>query len=489
MGQKMFIKLEDVLAALPGCVYWKDKQGVYLGCNDQTAQLAGFSDSADIIGRTDYELPWSTEADDLRHNDMAIMKSGKPLIFKETVSIQKESYSYLSSKSPLRDKEGNIIGILGTSVNIPEKIDEKKHRESDFITNISKDIRTPLHAILGTAELLKIKQHLPEQEQYIQTIAQSGESLLKLVENILDFTKLEKERIVFPEEPIDLLQLIHRAMATIHQQAEEKGLEVTLNYGSHVPRKILSNMDALSRVLTNLLSNAVKFTDQGHIIISVETVNEGDENNLLNITVKDTGIGIPQHELKTLFDSFYRPNPSYKGKYKGLGLGLAITKKLVECLKGMISVESYPGVGSQFICTLPCTPLQENAIRIEKSRQKKTAVLLVEDVPLIQQFSIDILETLGCKVTLANDGQEALKLIDNPFDMILMDIGLPDEDGLNVVRKIRADSRNQKTPIIALTAHATDEVKKDSLAAGANDFLAKPASYKMLLNCLSKYTE
>jgi CheY-like chemotaxis protein len=383
-----------------------------------------------------------------------------------------------------------------TSYELKKQAEEANRAQTNFIANISHDIRTPLHTILGTTELLKIKQHLPEQTQHLDAIIQSGETLLKLVENILDFSTLEQDKIALHDEPIDLLQLIKNAVATISHQANDKGIEVIINYRENVPKNLLSNADAVSRIMLNLLSNAVKFTDAGQIVVSIETVKTTEHTITLSLSIKDTGIGIAQHEIKNIFERFYRVNPAYKGRYKGAGLGLAITKKIVESLKGTISVESHPGVGSEFTCILPfrktppekiCSQALNGYLAANEKRQEKLSVLLVEDVPLIQKFSMDILESLGCKVTLANNATEAIAFGKNHYDLIFMDIGLPDDDGLSVIRQLRKNQHHLQTPIIALTAHATDEVRQDCFAAGVNDFLAKPASYKTLLQCINKY--
>ena len=196
----------------------------------------------------------------------------------------------------------------------------------------------------------------------------------------------------------------------------------------------------------NLLGNAIKFTESGHILIHVEPIEINNDDLTCKLIIKDTGIGIPKEELKHIFDRFYRVNPSYRGKYKGTGLGLAITKKLVENLDGVIQAQSHPGVGTKFICTLPVSIYHNkknedssgNDYAINATRSgKKLSVLLVEDVPLIQRFSTEILETLGCKVTLARNAAEALEFANNPYDLIFMDIGLPDQDGLVVAREIR----------------------------------------------------
>lgn len=488
-----------------------------LGCNEQQAKSIGIDRPADLIGKSLWEigemLGWDIGlVEELRRNDLEVMRTGKTINVEEKMaSSDGKLRTFLSKKAPLKDEEGNCIGMLGLAFDITERKEienklveaklqaEKINRaKSDFIANISHDLRTPLHTVLGTAELLKLKPHLPEQEEHIDAVIQSGETLLKLVENILNFSKLEQGEITLNNEPFNLKALIEDAVTTLGKQACEKSIEIFVNYSELIPRTVSSDVDAIRRILINLLGNAIKFTDEGQIVIAVEPVKINNEDLILNLIVKDTGIGIPKSELKLIFDRFYRVDPSYKGKYKGTGLGLAITKKLIDNLKGHITVESEPGVGTKFTCTLRVqheahaseTTTNDDTSKIFKlDREQKLSVLLVEDVPLIQNFSINFLETMGCDVTLAINGKEAIELAKNHFDLIFMDIGLPDEDGLSAIRKIRQNERGHShTPIIALTAHATNEVKEECLNAGVDDFLTKPASFKDIFRCLEKYS-
>ncbi len=507
--------LENVISNLPDHVFWEDIHGRFLGCNDQQAKSFGLEKAEDLIGKTVWEmgelLGWDPSmADQLRQNDLMVMETGKTISAEETVMwADGRPHTFLAKKAPLKDENGTCIGMLGLAFDITDRktmenslIEAKKQAEeanrakSDFVANISHDIRTPLHTVLGTAELLKLKKHLPEQEEYLEAIIQSGDALLKLVENILDFSKLEQGEMEFKKESFDFKQLIQNAIATVNKPAREKGIDIITDYSNDTPTHLMGHADAVQRILINLLGNAIKFTESGQIIISTELVKSSEKTVTINLIVKDTGIGIPKNELKHIFDRFYRVDPSYRGKYKGSGLGLAITKKLVENLHGEITVDSHPGVGTKFVCTLPFKRDRRDIIDTYEvndqtpnyvKSNRKPSILLVEDVPLIQKFSMEILETLGCTVTLANTGSEALEFSESPYDLIFMDIGLPDQDGLSVIRKIRRTEQNKKTPIIALTAHATEQMKQECILAGVDDFLAKPASYKSVLKCLNKY--
>lgn len=511
------IYLQSIISNLPDHVYWKDANGTVLGCNDQQAKSVGLKSADELIGRTFYEikslLHWDDEIlENIRQNDLEVMRTGKTMsVEEEVVWADGVPRTFLSKKSPLKDEHGNSIGILGLSIDITERkamenklieakrmAEESNRAKSDFIANISHDLRTPLHTVLGSAELLKLKKHFDEQEEHINAIIQSGETLLSLVENILDFSAIEQSKLITDEQPVDLRALIADVVSTLNNLIQEKAISVITHYPQSVPHQIISDSEVLRRILTNLLSNAVKFTNEGKITITVETVQLDPLHATLKLTIKDTGVGIPASELNHIFERFYRFDPSYKGKYKGTGLGLAITKKLVEQLKGTINVKSDVGVGTEFNCLLnlklnlqPTTRTAQRYDQLSKTINpaKQLSILLVEDIELIQKFSTNMLETLGCKVTIANNGKEANQLLKNNYDLIFMDIGLPDIDGLSLIQKIRQqEGDNKHTPIIALTAHATNKIKKECFDAGADHFLTKPASFNEILACINKYT-
>ncbi len=369
--------------------------------------------------------------------------------------------------------------------------------KSNFIANISHDLRTPLHTMLGIAELLHIKQHYPEQEELIEGIIQSGKSLLHLVEQILQLSEVEAKNENITLENVDLRQLINDLTLEHQAAAKNKNLDLTFAYHETLPHLVKSNPLYLRRIISSLLCNAVKFTHQGHVRISVEPIKILKNQVLVQIIVEDTGIGIASHEIPHIFERFYRALPSYTGKHKGSGLGLAIAKQLTERLGGTLKVNSQRGVGTIFRCTLyfaqsdriPDSLEQESRERkLHQPLARPLHVLLVEDEPLIQKFTCAMLLEFGCTVSIAPNGQAAINQLQQPFDIIFMDIGLPDISGLRVTQHIRENNNvNQNTPIIALTAHASAQDKARCLSTGVNDFLTKPASYMHFQRLLNKY--
>ena len=456
--------LSTIVANLPDHVFWENTESVFLGCNHQQAKSFGLEKAEDLIGKRMEDmgrsLGWDEKTlDRILKNDAEVMRTGSTVSIEENVVwADGISRTFLSKKAPLKDEHGECMGMLGMAFDITEqKNTEKKLLEaklqaeasnrakSDFIANISHDLRTPLHTVLGTSELLKLQNHFTDQEKHFDAIIQSSETLLKLVENILDFSKIEQGEVNIEHNPCNVKKLITDILVGLTNSINEKNIKVILHYEDNTSYDIISDAEAIGRIITNLLSNAIKFTEHGQIFIDVEWITCDAFSGTLQLTVRDTGIGIPQEEIKHIFDRFYRVNPSYQGKYKGTGLGLTITKKLIEYLNGSIAVKSQLNVGTEFICTFPFQFDRHNALPAHQQYgmipqqcipTKKMSILFVEDVPLIQRFSANMLETLGCDVTLASNGKEALQYSKNTYDLIFMDIGLPDEDGLAVIRKI-----------------------------------------------------
>jgi len=402
------------------------------------------------------------------------------------------------------DAEGKHMGYAGISQNItPEKqkevlltttsetSEDANRAKTEFIANMSHDLKSPLHAIIGMAEILDIRKHLIEQKDTISGIIGSGQVILKLVNDILNFATIKEGKMEPIFIPFNLKALIQEGMSTITLQASQKEVKVTLSYSETWGNEFIGDPQAINRVFINLLSNALKFTNSGHIKVSVELQPTPTNEIVLKIEVEDTGIGIAEEHLPYIFDRFYRTDPTRRNRYKGTGLGLAIAHELVTQLKGSLEASSTLGKGSIFTCCIPLRIIDANIKAynslIKTSKQtlrlaRSYRVLLVEDDVFAQKVSQTFLQQLGCRVELAMCAEEALnKLKPKAYDLIFMDLGLPDKSGLETTTLIRSTPGiNQSTPIIGLTAHSSpgDELKCRN--AGMNDFITKPASIKEL---------
>lgn len=370
--------------------------------------------------------------------------------------------------------------------------------KSEFLATIGHEIRTPLNGILGMAELLAQKE-LPEEETgYVRTITSSGNTLLEMINEILDFAKieygsLETEQIVFR-----LDELVQEAAAVVEGKALEQNDELKLNIDPTLEQAFIkSDPTRLKRVLLNLLSNAVKFTENGSIHVDVVAGKVADETLELKISVKDSGIGIAEEAQKQLFTAFHQVDSSISRRFGGTGLGLAICKQIVEAMGGSIGVFSIPGEGATFSFTLPVQLAHAPAANLTglDSGSTPTAliprlrVLLVEDNVINQRVATKLLERLGQEVIIASDGREAVKHVqDATFDLVLMDVQMPDLDGIAATRLIRnIGAPFDKLPIIAMTANASDRHRQDCLDAGMNAFESKPVTFQRLATILREY--
>ena len=367
--------------------------------------------------------------------------------------------------------------------------------KSRFLAMMSHEIRTPMNAVIGITNLLLQENPRRDQEESLQTMKFSAESLLVLINDILDYNKIEAGKIEFEDIPFDFGNLIKSLHNTLVGKANEKGLQLVEDLDSQLPQYVLGDPTRLAQILTNLISNAIKFTETGYVKLNVELVGETDEKFHLAFTVSDTGIGISKEKLGTIFNSFTQATSDITRRYGGTGLGLSITKKLIELQGSRIRVESEPGRGTEFYFTLS---FERTAIRpaaadggLRPLRDLTgVRILLAEDNPVNELVARRFLNKWGIQVESVSDGQQAVSIVqEQPFDLILMDLQMPVLDGFKATRKIRslANQSFQSLPIIALTASAMNEIRHKAFEAGVTDFIAKPFNPDELRSVVEKY--
>jgi PAS domain S-box-containing protein len=365
--------------------------------------------------------------------------------------------------------------------------------KSAFLANMSHEIRTPMNAVIGFSQLALNGDCGGQCRDYLQKISNAANSLLGIINDILDFSRIESGRLIIERTAFRLNDVLNSTMEQVDQKAREKGLELVLDVGPDVPGHLLGDPMRLRQVLLNLLGNAVKFTHQGRVCLETLVEQAGPGEVRLLFTITDTGIGLTKEQIADLFTPFTQADDSTTRKYGGSGLGLAISKNLVEQMQGCIGVTSTPGQGSRFFCSLPFEPASPEEMTDKApslsavSRDFRGArVLVVEDNEMNRQVVREFLLSEGIMVVVAENGQKALDtLAQESFDLILMDVRMPEMDGLEATRRIReAEPLKRRTPIIAMTAHALAQAREECLAAGMDGYLTKPIEKERFLETL-----
>ena len=509
--------LKQIILNVPNYVFWKDQNLVYRGCNYNFALSAGFNSPDEIIGKTDNELLWTADAAKIyQAEDEQVLNSGLKILNKEvSIVIPDEKEKILSiSKVPLFDDNNNTIGILGIYIDVTSYkelqdhlVKEKDVAESankvktEFLENMRHDIRTPLTGIVGFANLLKNEADDPRLQEYAANIIESSYALLDFMNEVLEAAKVCSGEVPLLTKKFDLLKKMQEVVLLNKAKAKFKNLQLTLDSDPNIPRYVIGDAVRLHRIILELVANALNFTDEGFVKISVQLTRREERNLVIKICVEDSGIGMAEDKQNEIFVQFKRLTPSFRGIYKGAGLGLTIVNKFIAEVNGEIYVQSELQKGTKFTCLIP---LRESLTDDEFGCENKAAlqcetrspllplgtcqastsceegqssILLIEDDMLTSLVQQMILSNLNCQVDIASTGNAALKLWHaHKYDLIFMDIGLPDLDGCEIARQIRAleASKDTTVPIVALTAHIDSENVAQCFEAGMNMVLNKP---------------
>ncbi len=481
------------------------KNQIILDCNQGLTDITGYT-REELIDRDGLKLIKAEYHDRVK----SFVKKGDQNRF-EAIGLRKngEEYPLRIDARNISYKGGEVRSVefrdITKEKEIEKQIIEAKEQaevanrtKSEFLANMSHEIRTPMNAILGFSEILQEKTKDNHQyKEYIEGIYVAGKNLLRLINDILDLSKIESGKIEMQQEPVNIQTVVKEIHHMFRLKANNKKLQLTYNISENTPDVLLLDETRLRQILFNLVGNAVKFTEKGEIKINVKSNIQNQNKHVgLIIEVKDTGVGVPKEQQKIIFEPFVQQKGQRQSKYKGTGLGLSISKKLVEIMGGTISLQSEPGKGAVFTVSIPNVQISEfseayrdDVLRLNISGIKfqSSKILYAEDDASNRQIIYAYLEDYDLKIEFAQNGFDALEMLEkDSFDLVLMDIEMPELDGIEASKRIRNSKTLKDIPILAISASIL-QTSEEYVLKYCNEFLKKPVSKRELIYFLAKY--
>lgn len=478
-AQRLSTLLRSIIDASPDLIYYRNEEGQFAGCNRVAEQMTGRTE-AELIGLTPHEVYDEELALQVVASDHEVLETNASITEEMWLRFADGRRRYFEMrKVPFFDNDGNRLGLLAFGRDMTERkqaenaVSKASKDKTAFIATISHELRTPLNGIVGLSRMLRDTNLSNEQFSWVSTIYASAITLGNIFNDIIDLDKLDRNRLELSLKTVTLKEFTQEISSIIELLAADKGLAFESRIQEPLPVAVEADGTRLRQILWNLLFNAVKFTQKGKVSLTVEAADQGQGQSRVKFTVRDTGVGIPKEEIDKIFAMYYQVKHPDHQSATGTGIGLAICQQMVTLMNGELRVNSVVGEGTCFTVELPL-PISSKPLKLQEIAVTGLRILLVEDIELNVMVAKALLEKLGQTVEVAMNGTDALNMArNNQYDLILLDIQLPDMTGFDVAKVLHEESLAESTPIVALTANVI-KTRQEYLNNGMDDVIAKP---------------
>ncbi|MBQ4830670.1 aerobic respiration two-component sensor histidine kinase ArcB [Alteromonas sp. CI.11.F.A3] len=478
-ARRLSTLLRSIIDASPDLIYYRNEEGRFAGCN-RIAELMTGKTEQELLGLTPTDVYEEDLARQIVASDHEVLETNASITEELWLRFADGRRRYFEMKRvPFFDKEGNRLGLLSFGRDMTERKQAENAAakastdKTRFIATISHELRTPLNGIVGLSRMLRDTELSEEQFSWVSTIYASAITLGNIFNDIIDLDKLDRDKVELSLKTVSLRDFTEELSSIIRLLAGDKQLELKTTIKEPLPRLVEVDGTRLRQILWNILFNAVKFTQKGHVSLSIEATKPENDLAFVTFVIEDTGVGIPEEEIEKIFAMYYQVDHPDHQSATGTGIGLAICKQMVDLMKGNIKVTSVVGKGTRFEIELP-VEISKKPMQVAQLQVTDLNILLVEDIELNVMVAKALLEKMGQKVDVAMTGQEAIdKARENQYDLILLDIQLPDMTGFDVASTLHEEDLVMQTPIVALTANVIKK-REEYLQNGMDDIIAKP---------------